>query len=70
MCSPTGAATCPARWPRSDFHDGCLTCPWHGSVFRVADGSVARGPGNRPHSLFYSTRITGDTLWVRLPGAG
>ena len=26
----------------SDLVDGCLTCPWHGSVFRVSDGSVAR----------------------------
>ena len=24
--------------------DGCVTCPWHGSVFRLADGSVERGP--------------------------
>ena len=30
-----------------ELADGCLTCPWHGSVFRIADGSVARGPATR-----------------------
>lgn len=24
--------------------DGCVTCPWHGSVFRLADGHVVHGP--------------------------
>jgi nitrite reductase/ring-hydroxylating ferredoxin subunit/uncharacterized membrane protein len=27
-----------------ELSDGCVTCPWHGSVFRLADGSVVRGP--------------------------
>lgn len=27
-----------------DFDGTCVTCPWHGSVFRVADGGVERGP--------------------------
>ncbi|WP_030276495.1 Rieske 2Fe-2S domain-containing protein [Streptomyces sp. NRRL B-24484] len=26
--------------------EGCLRCPWHGSVFRLADGSVVRGPAS------------------------
>lgn len=36
--------------PLSDqpVEDGCLTCPWHGSAFRVADGSVVRGPATMP----------------------
>lgn len=25
-------------------HDGAITCPWHGSTFRLSDGSVVRGP--------------------------
>ena len=49
--------------------DGCLTCPWHGSVFRLADGSVARGPATAPQPVF-QTRVTGGALEVRLPGAG
>jgi nitrite reductase/ring-hydroxylating ferredoxin subunit/uncharacterized membrane protein len=27
--------------------NGCITCPWHGSVF-AADGSVESGPATRP----------------------
>ncbi|MET9499873.1 Rieske (2Fe-2S) protein [Streptomyces sp. NPDC006552] len=50
--------------------DGCVTCPWHGSVFRLADGSVAKGPATAPQPSF-ETRIDADgTVAVRLPGAG
>ncbi|MFJ4166670.1 Rieske 2Fe-2S domain-containing protein [Microbacterium sp. NPDC089698] len=28
--------------------DGCVTCPWHGSRFRIDDGSVQRGPASVP----------------------
>ncbi|HEX3921074.1 MAG TPA: Rieske (2Fe-2S) protein [Streptosporangiaceae bacterium] len=52
-----------------DYHDGCLTCPWHGSTFRVADGSVARGPATAPQPAF-RTRAAGATLQACLPGAG
>jgi nitrite reductase/ring-hydroxylating ferredoxin subunit len=57
--------------PLSDggYEDGCLTCPWHGSVFRVADGSVARGPATAPQPVF-QTRVEGGMLQVCLPGAG
>ena len=48
---------------------GCLTCPWHGSVFRVADGSVARGPATAPQPAF-ETREVGGAIQVCLPGAG
>jgi nitrite reductase/ring-hydroxylating ferredoxin subunit/uncharacterized membrane protein len=49
--------------------DGCLTCPWHGSVFRLADGSVARGPATAPQPTFQA-RVVGETVQVCLPGAG
>jgi nitrite reductase/ring-hydroxylating ferredoxin subunit len=52
-----------------DLADGCLTCPWHGSIFRVADGSVARGPATAPQPSF-DTRVVGGAIQVRLPGAG
>ncbi|MBV9204888.1 MAG: Rieske (2Fe-2S) protein [Actinobacteria bacterium] len=57
--------------PLSDgeLADGCLTCPWHGSVFRVADGSVARGPATAPQPAF-QTREVGGAIQVCLPGAG
>jgi nitrite reductase/ring-hydroxylating ferredoxin subunit len=53
----------------SELADGCLTCPWHGSVFRVADGSVARGPATAPQPVF-DVRETNGTIEVCLPGAG
>jgi len=49
--------------------DGCLTCPWHGSAFRITDGSVARGPATAPQPAF-ETREVGDAIQVCLPGAG
>ncbi|MFJ6213275.1 Rieske 2Fe-2S domain-containing protein [Streptomyces sp. NPDC092296] len=50
--------------------DGCVECPWHGSVFRLADGAVVRGPATAPQPAFDS-RVTPDgTVEVRLPGAG
>jgi nitrite reductase/ring-hydroxylating ferredoxin subunit/uncharacterized membrane protein len=48
---------------------GCLTCPWHGSVFRLADGSVARGPATAPQPAFRA-REAGGAIQVCLPGAG
>jgi nitrite reductase/ring-hydroxylating ferredoxin subunit len=57
--------------PLSDgqLADGCLTCPWHGSVFRLADGSVARGPATAPQPTF-QTRVVAGAVQVCLPGAG
>ena len=57
--------------PLSDgeYHDGCLTCPWHGSVFRIADGSVARGPATAPQPAF-EVREIGGAIQICLPGAG
>jgi nitrite reductase/ring-hydroxylating ferredoxin subunit/uncharacterized membrane protein len=57
--------------PLSDgeLADGCLTCPWHGSIFRLADGSVARGPATAPQPAF-QTRVAAGAVEVCLPGAG
>jgi nitrite reductase/ring-hydroxylating ferredoxin subunit len=53
-----------------DVADGCVTCPWHGSVFSLSDGSVVRGPATAPQPCF-ETRIDADgTVAVCLPGAG
>ncbi|MFE9407135.1 Rieske 2Fe-2S domain-containing protein [Streptomyces sp. NPDC006530] len=49
--------------------DGCVECPWHGSVFRLADGENVGGPATAPQPTF-DTRLTEDgVLEVRLPGA-
>ncbi|GLY83146.1 Rieske (2Fe-2S) protein [Actinoallomurus iriomotensis] len=57
--------------PLSDgeVNDGCVTCPWHGSTFRLSDGSVARGPATAPQPVF-ETEVREGVLHVRLPGAG
>jgi nitrite reductase/ring-hydroxylating ferredoxin subunit len=52
-----------------DLDGGCLTCPWHGSMFRIADGSVARGPATAPQPAF-EVREAGGAIQVCLPGAG
>ncbi len=49
--------------------DGCLTCPWHGSRFRISDGTVARGPATAPQPVF-ETRIRDGVIEVCLPDAG
>lgn len=28
--------------------DGCISCPWHESLFRIDDGAVVHGPATRP----------------------
>ena len=52
-----------------ELTDGCLTCPWHGSVFRVADGAVVRGPATAPQPAFEVCEADG-MIQVCLPGAG
>ena len=41
--------------------DGCITCPWHGSKFRVDDGSVVRGPAATSQPA-YDVRIEADGM--------
>ncbi|MFB9831091.1 Rieske 2Fe-2S domain-containing protein [Actinoallomurus acaciae] len=57
--------------PLSDgaIEDDCVTCPWHGSGFRLRDGVVIRGPAAAPQPAFETTVVDGR-LHVRLPGAG
>jgi nitrite reductase/ring-hydroxylating ferredoxin subunit len=44
--------------------DGCVTCPWHGSTFRFADGTIVRGPASTPQPC-YQTRIQDGRIEVR-----
>ncbi|GAA3126856.1 hypothetical protein GCM10010466_17120 [Planomonospora alba] len=37
----------------------CVTCPWHGSTFRLSDGAVVHGPATAPVPAF-DTRIRRD----------
>lgn len=44
--------------------DGEITCPWHGSTFRVDDGSLVRGPAAYPQPV-YDVRVHDGTVEVR-----
>jgi nitrite reductase/ring-hydroxylating ferredoxin subunit len=52
-----------------DLDAGRLTCPWHGSAFRITDGAVARGPATAPQPVL-RTRVRDGMIQVCLPGAG
>lgn len=61
-------ATCShygAPLDQGEVEQGCLVCPWHGSRFRLSDGSVARGPATAPQ-LSYDVRIRGDRVQLRV----
>jgi nitrite reductase/ring-hydroxylating ferredoxin subunit len=47
----------------------CIQCPWHGSAFRLADGTVRHGPATAPQPHL-ETRVDGATVYARFPGAG
>ncbi len=47
--------------------DGCVRCPWHGSVFRLSDGWNVRGPATAPQPSF-ETRVVDGHVEVRLRG--
>lgn len=42
----------------------CITCPWHGSTFRLSDGAVRHGPATARQPAF-DTRVT-DSGWVQV----
>ena len=47
----------------------CISCPWHGSTFALADGSVVTGPATaKQHS--FDVRVEAGRVQVRLPHAG
>jgi nitrite reductase/ring-hydroxylating ferredoxin subunit/uncharacterized membrane protein len=50
-----------------EIQDGCVTCPWHDSVFRLADGSVVRGPAAYPQPA-YDVRVRDGR--IELKGGG
>lgn len=46
----------------------CVVCPWHGSTFRLSDGSVVHGPATAPAPVF-GTRVVDGQLEACLPYA-
>ena len=49
---------------RGELDAETVTCPWHGSTFRLADGSVVRGPAAYPQPV-YDVRLSDGTIEVR-----
>jgi len=41
-----------------------VTCPWHGSVFHLDDGSIVRGPATAPEPAF-QVRVTEGQIEIR-----
>lgn len=48
------------------LHGDRIECPWHGSVFRLRDGSVVHGPATS-RQVAYRARINGDQVEVQGP---
>jgi nitrite reductase/ring-hydroxylating ferredoxin subunit/uncharacterized membrane protein len=46
--------------------DDDVTCPWHGSTFRLTDGEVVSGPASRPQTVL-EVRIQDERVEVRRP---
>lgn len=42
----------------------CIRCPWHGSLFALANGEVVQGPAVRPQPA-YESRVVGGRIEVR-----
>ena len=69
MSGPLSEGTLSDGELTGDGQDRCVTCPWHGSVFRLRDGVVVHGPATADQPVF-ETRIQAGIVQVCLPGAG
>jgi len=45
----------------STVADGTINCPCHGSRYRITDGSVARGPAQKPLAPV-AINVTGNDI--------
>ena len=43
----------------------CVTCPWHGSTFRLTDGTVVHGPATARQPAFDTRVVEGGMVQVR-----
>jgi nitrite reductase/ring-hydroxylating ferredoxin subunit len=44
--------------------DGCVKCPWHGSEFRLDQGTVQRGPASVPEPA-WDVKVADGRVAVR-----
>ena len=40
--------------------EACISCPWHGSTFRLRDGRVVNGPATAPQPVFRTQVVDGQ----------
>ncbi|WP_346776664.1 Rieske (2Fe-2S) protein [Streptomyces sp. HNM0574] len=52
-----------------EVRDGCVECPWDGSLFRLSDGWNVHGPATAPQPSFEAGFDGDGSLRVRLPRA-
>ena len=48
------------------LENGCVTCPWHASVFNVHDGRVVNGPAVHPQPTL-DVRVRDGQIEVKAP---
>jgi len=63
-CSHLAGPLHQGRIITDDNADPCVVCPWHGSTFRIRDGSVVHGPATARQPAF-ETRVQEGTVQVR-----
>ncbi|MDL4773327.1 MULTISPECIES: Rieske 2Fe-2S domain-containing protein [Thermomonosporaceae] len=64
-CSHLAGPLHQGRVITDDNADICVVCPWHGSTFRVADGSVVHGPATGRQPAFESRVLDNGIVQVR-----
>jgi nitrite reductase/ring-hydroxylating ferredoxin subunit len=64
-CSHLAGPLHQGRIVTDDNADPCVICPWHGSTFRVQDGSVVHGPATARQPAFESRVTEEGTVQVR-----
>lgn len=42
----------------------CISCPWHGSIYRISDGAVVRGPATARQPTFDARVASGGMVQV------
>lgn len=47
--------------------EACVTCPWHGSVFRLSDGAVLHGPAATDQPVLESRIGADGVIEARMP---
>jgi nitrite reductase/ring-hydroxylating ferredoxin subunit len=58
VCTHRGAAL-----DEGALEGDCVRCPWHGSLFRLTDGTIAEGPASFPLPRF-TARITAGAIEI------